>query len=113
MPGDPTSASRFGYVAQHRPDWAEHFVGLFRTTYDPPEPVLEKKVRVLIYLSALASIGAVDGFRSHLKDAQAEGLTREAILEAILLMVPAVGYVPVLGMMEALADYPEDVGGAS
>jgi alkylhydroperoxidase/carboxymuconolactone decarboxylase family protein YurZ len=103
----PAAATRFGYVAAHRPDFALAFGAYFRAAYDPEDPVLEKRDRVLVYLAVLASIGAVDGFRTHLRDAVAVGLSRAAVLEAVLTAVPAVGYPRVMDVMEALSEYPE------
>jgi alkylhydroperoxidase/carboxymuconolactone decarboxylase family protein YurZ len=102
-----TGPTRFGYVAKHRPDFAQAFAGYFRAAYDPENPVLEKRERVLVYLAVLASVGAVDGFRTHLRDAVAVGLSQAAVLEAVLTAVPAVGYPRVMDVMEVLSEYPE------
>jgi alkylhydroperoxidase/carboxymuconolactone decarboxylase family protein YurZ len=103
----PPARSRFAYVAQHRPDFAQAFGAYFRTTYDPENAVLAKRERVLIYLAVLASIGAVDGFRTHLRDAGALGLSEAEVLEAVLTGVPAVGYPRVMDVMEALSSYSD------
>jgi alkylhydroperoxidase/carboxymuconolactone decarboxylase family protein YurZ len=103
----PEVKTRFAYVAEHRPDFAQAFGDYFRTTYNPDHAVLEKRERVLIYLAILASIGAVDGFRTHLRDARGLGLSHAEILEAVLTGVPAVGYPRVMDVMEALSTYSE------
>ena len=103
----PAARTRFGYVAQHRPDFAKAFGAYFRAAYDPENPVLEKRERVLIYLAVLASVGAVEGFRTHLRDAHAAGLSEAAVLEAVLTAVPAVGYPRVMDVMEVLSGYSD------
>jgi alkylhydroperoxidase/carboxymuconolactone decarboxylase family protein YurZ len=109
--GKPPARTRFAYVAEHRPDFAQAFGNYFRTTYDPENAVLDKRERVLIYLAVLASIGAVDGFRTHLRDARDLGLSEAAVLEAVLTAVPAVGYPRVMDVMEALSEYSQPAPG--
>ena len=104
--GENASATRFGFVAAERPDFAEAFSNFFRASYNPAEPVLDKKVRILIYLALLASQGAEHAFRAHLRDAAEEGISQAEILEAMLIAIPAVGYTPVMNTVGALTEYP-------
>jgi alkylhydroperoxidase/carboxymuconolactone decarboxylase family protein YurZ len=104
---EPMAKRRFGYVGEHRPDFVKAFGAYFRAAYDPENPVLEKRIRVLVYLAVLASVGAVDGFQTHLRDAHAAGLSEAEVLEAVLTAVPAVGYPRVMDVMEVLSGYSE------
>lgn len=105
---DASSAapSRFAFLAQQRPEWAAAFGGFFGAAYRPPNPTLPEETRVLTYLVVLTAAGAVDGFRTHLRDAAQVGLSREQIIEALLLVTPAFGYQKVLDVIDELRHYP-------
>ncbi len=103
--GNRTSPTRFGFVAAQRPDFAQAFSNFFQASYDPVDPVLDKKVRILIYLAVLASQGADHSFRAHLRDAAEEGISQAEILEAILTVMPASGLGPVMNVVDALTEY--------
>ncbi|WP_072801571.1 carboxymuconolactone decarboxylase family protein [Rhodococcoides yunnanense] len=108
MTDDTAVPSRFAYVAQQRPDWAKAFGGFFGAAYRPENPTLTEAERVLTYLTVLTAAGSVDSFRIHLADAAKVGLSREQILEALLLVTPAFGYQKVMDVVDHLRDYEPD-----
>lgn len=101
------SPSRFAFLAQLRPEWTAAFGGYFGAAYRPQNPTLTAAERVLTYLVVLTAAGAVDGFRTHLRDAKEAGLSRDQIIEGLLLVTPAFGYQKVLDVIDELRDYPD------
>lgn len=58
-------------------------------------PALDAKTKELVYLVAAAAAGHVRGVPPHAARAKAAGATRQEVLEALLLTVPAAGLGPV------------------
>ncbi|HSV06957.1 MAG TPA: carboxymuconolactone decarboxylase family protein [Candidatus Binatus sp.] len=58
------------------------------------QPRLDEKTKQLVYIAAAASAGHVRGVPVHVARAKAIGATREEVLEALLLTLPAAGFGP-------------------
>jgi alkylhydroperoxidase/carboxymuconolactone decarboxylase family protein YurZ len=97
---------RFGVILDNAPEFAQAFINLSQTTAETTS--ITKREKALVYLAVLAALGAEPSFRQHLKlDAEPEGIPRQAILEAVLAVVPAVGITPVMNVLEAIAEYQD------
>lgn len=58
-------------------------------------PALDATTKELVYLVAAAAAGHVRGVPTHAARAKAAGATRQQVLEALLLTVPAAGLGPI------------------
>ncbi len=81
----------------HAKVWAEMVVGLSSAN------VLDKKTGSLAYLAVLAALGSVSGIPFHVAEAQKAGATRDEIISAILLALPAAGHRVTQALPLALA----------
>ena len=68
---------------------------------------LDAKTHELAYLSVLAAVGMAGGMGFHVKSLKGLGATREEIVSAVLVGLPAVGLAAVEALDEALAAYDE------
>jgi len=71
------------------PEVAEATTGLFAAIVK--QPALPEKVKQLIYLAVCAAVHHDRGVTAHAERARRLGATREEVLEAILLTIPAAG----------------------
>ena len=69
---------------------------------------LDAKTEEIAYISVLASIRLESGLEFHVKHAKSLGATREEIISAILLPLPAVGNVVIQSLPVALAAYDSE-----
>ena len=69
---------------------------------------LDKKTEELAYLAVLAAARLESGLPFHVKSAKALGATREEIIGALLVGLPAVGHAVVSALPPALAAYDEE-----
>ena len=58
------------------------------------QPALEAKTKQLVYIAAAAAAGHVRGVAPHVERAKALGASRQEVLEALLLTLPAAGFGP-------------------
>ena len=58
------------------------------------QPALDEKTKQLVYIAAAAAAGHVRGVPPHVARAKAIGATRQEVLEALLLTLPAAGFGP-------------------
>ena len=58
------------------------------------QPALDEKTKQLVYIAAAAAAGHVRGVPPHVARAKAIGATRQEVLEALLLSLPAAGFGP-------------------
>ena len=72
--------------------WAEMVNGLDSAS------VLDKKTQALAYLAVLAALGRGSGVPFHVQAAREAGATREEVISAILVGLPAAGH----GVTQAL-----------
>lgn len=68
---------------------------------------LDKKTGELVYLAVLAAMRLESGLPFHVHMAKAAGASREEIISAILIGLPAAGNVVVQALPMALAAYDE------
>jgi alkylhydroperoxidase/carboxymuconolactone decarboxylase family protein YurZ len=68
---------------------------------------LDKKTASLAYLAVLAAVRLESGIPFHVRLAKEAGATREEIISAVLIGLPAVGNAATQGLPAALAAYDE------
>lgn len=66
---------------------------------------LDKKTEELAYLSVLAAMRIESGVPFHVKAAKQAGATREEVISAILVGLPAAGQVVIQSLPAALSAY--------
>ena len=66
---------------------------------------LDSKTEELAYISVLASVRLEGGLPFHVKHAKALGATREEIISAILVGLPAVGNIVIQSLPIAISAY--------
>ncbi len=69
---------------------------------------LDKKTAELAYISVLAAVRLQGGLPFHVKSAKALGATREEIISAVLVGIPAVGLTVTEALPAALAGFDEE-----
>ena len=69
---------------------------------------LDKKTEELSYLSVLAAMRLESGIAFHVKSAKESGATREEVISAILVGLPAAGNVVIQSLPIALSAYDEE-----
>ncbi|SFM12678.1 carboxymuconolactone decarboxylase family protein [Pelosinus propionicus] len=69
---------------------------------------LDRKTETLSYLSVLAVLRLEGGLPFHVKQAKAAGATREEVISAILVGLPAAGNVVIQSLPIALNAYDQD-----
>ncbi len=69
---------------------------------------LDKKTETLSYLAVLAALRLEGGLPFHVKHAKAAGATREEVISAILVGLPAAGNVVIQSLPIALNAYDQD-----
>ena len=58
------------------------------------QPALDEKTKQLVYVAAAAAAGHVRGVPAHVARLRALGATRQEVLEALLMTLPAAGFGP-------------------
>jgi alkylhydroperoxidase/carboxymuconolactone decarboxylase family protein YurZ len=66
---------------------------------------LDKKTEELAYLAVLAALRMESGVPFHVASAKAAGATRDEVISAILIGLPAVGQVVIQSLPAALTTY--------
>ncbi|MFA9441875.1 carboxymuconolactone decarboxylase family protein [Uliginosibacterium sp. sgz301328] len=74
---------------------------------------LDKKTEELAYLAVLAALGRTSGVPFHVASAQAHGASREEIISAVLLGLPAAGSIVTQSLPVAVATYDEAASAAA
>lgn len=69
---------------------------------------LDRKTEVLSYISVLAVLRMEGGLPFHVKQAKAAGATREEIISAVLVGLPAAGNVVIQSLPAALQAYDNE-----
>lgn len=68
---------------------------------------LDEKTQAVAYISVMAAVGLLSGIPFHVKQAKVLGATREEIIGAVLLPLPAVGNRCVSALPAALEAFDE------
>jgi AhpD family alkylhydroperoxidase len=79
----------FEILREERPDVAEALSSFVSTLM--AQPALDEKVKQLIYVGIATAVDHTRGVEVHARRARDLGATREEILEAMLLSIPAAG----------------------
>jgi alkylhydroperoxidase/carboxymuconolactone decarboxylase family protein YurZ len=87
---------------QHAQAWGAMTQGLANAS------ALDKKTSALAYLAVLAAMRLESGVPFHVKSAKQAGASREEIISAILVGLPAAGNVVTQVLPAALAAYDAD-----
>ncbi len=69
---------------------------------------LDRKTEELAYLAVLASQRLTSGIPFHVASARAAGATREEVISAVLIGLPAVGNTVIEALPVAIAAFDED-----
>lgn len=69
---------------------------------------LDKKTEELAYIAVLAAVRLESGIPFHVKQAKAHGASREEIISAVLVGLPAVGNVVTASLPAAIKAFDED-----
>jgi alkylhydroperoxidase/carboxymuconolactone decarboxylase family protein YurZ len=69
---------------------------------------LDAKTASLAYLAVLAALGLESGIPFHVRSAKSAGATREEVISAILVGLPASGHGVTRGLPGAVAAYDSD-----
>lgn len=69
--------------------------------------ILDEKTRELAYIAVLAALRLESGLPFHVKAARGNGATRDEIISAVLLGLPAAGNVVVQALPTALEAFDE------
>lgn len=86
----------------HSKVWGEMVQGLAKAS------ALDKKTEELAYLAVLAALGMTTGIPFHVKTAKEIGATREEIISAILVGLPAAGHSVTQALPTAIEIYDND-----
>ena len=68
---------------------------------------LDRKTQALAYIAILSAVGLVSGMAFHVKEAKMLGASRDEIISAVLLPLPAVGNKCVAALPAALEAFDE------
>lgn len=99
MPVSKAFALFLEQAPAHAGAWMEAVEGLAKAS------ALDPKTEAIAYLSVLAATGQHSGIPFHVAEAKRAGASREEIVSAVLLGLPAVGNRAVAALPEALAAY--------
>ncbi len=66
---------------------------------------LEAKTKTLAYIGVLAAVGMISGVPFHVQHAKRLGASRDEVIGAVLVGLPAVGHAAVQALPAALAAY--------
>ena len=69
---------------------------------------LDKKTSALVYLAVLAALGLDTGIPFHVLSAKQSGATREEVISAVLLGLPAAGHAVTRVVPDAVAAYDSE-----
>jgi alkylhydroperoxidase/carboxymuconolactone decarboxylase family protein YurZ len=87
---------------QHAQAWGAMVQGMAKAS------ALDPKTRDLAYLAVLAALRLESGIPFHVRSAKAAGATREEVISAILIGLPAAGNVVTQALTAALETYDEE-----
>ena len=92
----PAFAAFFAEAPQHAQAWMEMVKGMAAAS------ALDEKTQAIAYLSVLAALRMESGIPFHVAHAKQLGVTREEIISAILLGMPAAGHAVTQVLPKAL-----------
>ena len=89
---------RLAIAARQHPQFASALGDVARGQAEGP---LDARTRRLVYLGALAALGAEESFRFHLEEALDNGITEGEALHAAVSTFTAAGITPILKVLNA------------
>jgi alkylhydroperoxidase/carboxymuconolactone decarboxylase family protein YurZ len=89
---------RLGFLARHHPSFMTALGDVSRVQGGGP---LDARTTRLVYLGALAALGAEESFRFHLNEALDNGITELEALHAVVCTFTAAGITPILKVLDA------------
>ena len=92
----PAFAAFFAEAPRHSRAWMDMVKGMAAAS------VLDEKTQAIAYLSVLAALRMESGIPFHVAHAKQLGITREEIISAILLGLPAAGHAVTQVLPKAL-----------
>jgi alkylhydroperoxidase/carboxymuconolactone decarboxylase family protein YurZ len=98
-----TISNAFQTFLSQAPEHAKAWMGAVRAL--DGASALDKKTEELAYLAVLAAARLISGIPFHVQSAKAAGATREEIISAVLIGLPAVGNIVIEALPVALAAY--------
>lgn len=93
-----STEERLAYLASQNPAFMASLGSVARAQAEGP---LDSKTVQLVYLGALAALGAEASFKVHLDQALGSGITEEEALQAALCTFTAGGITPILKVIGA------------
>ena len=87
---------------EHAKAWGEMIQSLDKAS------ALDKKTEELAYLSVLAALGRINGIPFHVKTAKDSGATRNEVISAILVGLPASGHSVTQALPAAIEAYDNE-----
>lgn len=91
---------------QETPAYSEAWMEMVRKTDEAN--ALDEKTKALSYLAVLAAVGLTTGMPFHVKEARKLGASRDEVIGAVLIGLPAVGHKVVQALPVALEAYDEE-----
>ena len=88
---DSLISTAFQTFMSEAPEYAQAWAGLVRELASAS--ALEKKTQALAYLAVLAALHRESGVPFHVQSAKEAGASREEVISAILVGLPAAGHV--------------------
>jgi AhpD family alkylhydroperoxidase len=98
-------SSAFQALLREAPGHAQAWMGAAKGLGEVS--ALDEKTGALAYLAVLAATGLESGISFHVAHAKAAGATREEVVSAVLIGLPAAGNRVVQALPAALAAYDE------
>lgn len=102
---NPQISNAFMTFKNEAPEYAHAWGSLVQALSSASS--LDAKTSALAYLAVLAALRMESGIPFHVKTAKSAGATREEVISAVLLGLPAAGHVVTQVLPAALAAYDE------
>jgi alkylhydroperoxidase/carboxymuconolactone decarboxylase family protein YurZ len=93
----------FGLFMSDAPEFAQAWGGAVQAL--AKASALDDKTRELAYLAVLASLNRISGIPFHVASLKKKGATREEVISAILVGLPAAGHVVTQALPAAIEAY--------
>ncbi len=103
MPNQPTVSDSFQAFVEQAPGQSGPFMEMVERL--AAASALDPKTRELAYLAVLAALRMESGLGFHVMLAKRHGASREEVVSALLVGLPAAGLAVVSGLPAALAAY--------
>lgn len=105
MPNVPGVSNSFQVFLNQAPQHARAWMGAVEGLAHAS--ALDSKTRALCYLSVVAALRLTSGVPFHVRQAKAVGASRDEVVSAILVGLPAAGTAVTVALPEALEAYDE------